>query len=115
MTNPNYIEVDGVKYVPESKKSLSGYSMVRTYSAGVFCGKIKERNGKEAVLEDARRIWHWKGAATLSQLSQIGTSKPKDCKFPTPVSEVTLTEVIEIIPVTEEAKKSIDSVEVWKA
>ena len=88
--------------------------IVRTYSAGVFLGTIKERNGKEVLLTDARRIWYWDGAATLSQLANDGTSKPGNCKFPAPVAEVLLTEAIEIIPATEAAIASIAAVPVWK-
>lgn len=87
--------------------------IVRTYSAGVFLGTIAERNGKEAVLTNARRIWYWDGAASLSQLAMDGTSKPKNCKFPAPVPEVLLTEVIEIIPASEKAINSIAAVPVW--
>jgi hypothetical protein len=88
--------------------------IVRTYSAGVFLGTIKERNGKEVLLENARRIWYWDGAASLSQLANDGTSKPQSCKFPAAVSEVLLTEAIEIIPATEAAIASIAAVPVWK-
>ena len=88
--------------------------IVRTYSAGVFAGKLKSRNGKECVVENARRLWYWSGAASLSQLSVDGVSNPKDCKFPCEVSEVLLTEVIEILPLSDEAKNSIDGVEVWQ-
>ena len=87
--------------------------IARTYSAGVFAGTIKSRDGKEAVLTDARRIWFWDGAASLSELATKGTSKPSGCKFPAPVPEVLLTEVIEIIPTTEIARKSIDEVPTW--
>lgn len=89
--------------------------IVRTYSAGVFIGTIEERNGKEVLLTNARRIWYWDGAATLSQLATDGTSKPQNCKFPGPVSEILLTEAIEIIPATETAIASIAAVPVWKA
>ena len=88
--------------------------IVRTYSAGVFLGTVKERDGKEVTLTNARRIWYWDGAATLSQLAIEGTSKPENCKFPQPVSEVILTEAIEFIPATEAAIASIASVPVWK-
>ncbi len=88
--------------------------MVRTYSAGVFLGTLKSREGKEVVLTDARRMWYWDGAASLSQLATEGTSKPKTCKFPVAVSEVLLTEAIEIIPATEAAIASIAAVKVWK-
>lgn len=93
---------------------IGRYCMVRTYSAGVFAGTIDSRDGKEVVLSNARRIWYWDGAASLSQLATSGTSKPKMCKFPEPVAEVLLTEVIEIIPITDIAKASIESVPVWK-
>lgn len=88
--------------------------LVRTYSAGVHVGTLKSRDGKEVVLNNARRIWYWDGAATLSQLAMEGTSKPENCKFPCPVAEILLTEAIEIIPVTEQARASIDAVKVWK-
>ena len=89
------------------------YCMVRTYSAGVFAGTVESLNGKEAVLTDARRIWYWDGAASLSQLANEGTKRPKTCKFPAPVAEVYLSEVIEVIPITEAARESIAKVPVW--
>mgnify|MGYP001237711515 CR=1 FL=1 len=90
------------------------YCMVRTYSAGVFAGTILSRKGKEIHLKNARRIWQWSGAASLSQLATEGTSNPGGCKFPIPVTEVILTEVIEIISITPMARKSIESVPIWK-
>ena len=90
------------------------YCMVRTYSAGVFAGTVKERDGEEIVLINARRIWYWEGAASLSQLANSGTSKPEECKFPEAVPEIMLRGVIEIIPISERAKQSIESVPVWK-
>ena len=103
-----------MKTATAKKEKKDQYCMVRTYSAGVFAGYIKSRNGQEAVLTNARRIWYWEGAASLSQLAQSGTSKPENCKFPEAVDEVTLTQVIEIIKITPRAKKSINSVPVWK-
>lgn len=88
--------------------------MVRTYSAGVFLGEVVSRDGKEVALKDARRIWYWSGAASLSQLATEGTSDPNNCKFPAPVAEVLLTEAIEIIPATEAAIASIAAVPAWK-
>jgi hypothetical protein len=115
------ITIDGVEYAPVSEMkertvSRKGmkYVIVRTYSAGVFAGYLKERKGKEAVVLNARRLWYWKGASSLSQLSVDGVRFPNECKFPCEVEQVELTEVIEILPVTPEAKASIDSVPVWK-
>ena len=88
--------------------------IVRTYSAGVFLGEVVSRKKKEVVLKNARRMWYWDGAASLSQLATKGTSKPGKCKFPAPVDEVLLTEAIELIPATEAAIASIAAVAVWE-
>ena len=93
---------------------IGKHVIVRTYSAGVFAGILKSRDGKEVVMTDARRLWYWDGAASLSQLAIDGVSKPKTCKFPAPVASVLLTEAIEIIPTTDAARKSIDEVKVWE-
>ena len=94
---------------------IGQYVIVRTYSAGVFAGILKNKEGKEVILQDARRIWRWEGASSLSQLAQSGTSNPSECKFPEEVSLVILTEVIEILKVTDDAKKIISQVPVWKS
>lgn len=108
------IVVDGVTYVPKKVEVSGEYYIVRTYSAGVFFGKIKSRTGKEVVMRDARRLWYWSGAASLSQLAMEGVKNPKDCKFPCEVDKVTLTEVIEILDCTDEAVESIKAVDVWE-
>ena len=118
----NKIEINGEKYVLASTvqnvdmaKTLKGkkYVIARTYSAGVFAGYLESLKGKEGVLLQARRIWQWEGAASLSQLAVDGTSKPNECRFPVEVPKVKLTEVIEILDVSEKAKKSIASVPIW--
>ncbi len=119
----NTIIINGIEYAPvselvtEKAEQFDGmeYCMVRTYSAGVFAGYVESRDGKEAVLRKARRIWYWEGAASLSQLAVDGTSKPESCKFPCEVDKVILTEVIEIIPITKKAQKSIAGVAIWEA
>jgi hypothetical protein len=95
------------------KKELI-YVIVRTYSAGVFAGYLKDRQGKEVILINARRLWYWEGAASLSQLAMEGVKNPDKCKFPCEVDEVLLTETIEILNVTEKAKRSIDNVNIWE-
>ncbi len=90
------------------------YVIVRTYSAGVFAGYIEKREGQEVTMINARRLWYWEGAASLSQLATDGTSKPEKCKFPCEVERVLLLEAIEILDVSEKSKKSINSVKVWE-
>lgn len=96
------------------RKTKERYVIVRTYSAGVFAGTLVKRVGKEVTLKNARRIWYWAGAASLSQLAIEGTSKPAECKFAMPV-DLELTEAIEVISVTPTAKVNIESVPVWRA
>ena len=106
------IELDGVKYFREN---TSNYVIVRTYSAGVFAGELVSRTGRECVMRNARRLWSWDGAASLSELAMKGVSKPENCKFPCEVARVELLEVIEILDCTEQARKSIASVPEWTA
>lgn len=107
------VMIDGVEYFP--RLAETGRFMVRTYSAGVFYGEIVRRDGKEVEMKNARRVWSWAGAASLSQLATEGTSAPEKCKLPCPVESLILTEVVEIIACTSEALKSLDGVEIWKA
>jgi hypothetical protein len=88
-------------------------AIVRTARAGVFAGTIDCFEGSDLVLLDARRLWYWSGAASLSQLSQEGVKDPDDCKFPCKVPLVILLEVIEILPLSDRAWQSIEEVPVW--
>ncbi len=108
----NEIEINGEIYIKKNS-NLSKFKLVRTYSAGVFFGEIESRNGREMVMRNARRIWYWSGAASLSQLAMEGTTNPDNCKFPCAVDRVELLEVIEILDVSEKAKESLDSVKIW--
>nr|UVX47284.1 MAG: hypothetical protein [Bacteriophage sp.]UVX49812.1 MAG: hypothetical protein [Bacteriophage sp.]UWF85806.1 MAG: hypothetical protein [Bacteriophage sp.] len=88
--------------------------IIRADRAGVFFGTLKEKNGSEVVLTDCRRLWCWYGAASISQLAVEGTKRPSECRFTLVVPTITILGVIEIIPCTEEAVKSIEEVDVWK-
>lgn len=118
--NANVLTLNGVEYVKKDSyspaQSIDGlpYCIVRTYSAGVFAGYLKERDGKEGTVLQARRLHYWDGAASLSQLSQEGVKKPENCRFPMPVPSVELTEIIEVLPCSEEARLNIANVPVWK-
>ena len=88
--------------------------IIRADRAGVFFGTLKEKNGNEVVLTDCRRLWYWDGAASLSQLAVDGTANPDGCKFTVTIPEITILGVIEIIPCTDKAIKSIEDVSEWK-
>lgn len=96
------------------KKLKKPYVVVRTYSAGVFAGYLESRKGKEGTLSNARRIWYWSGAASLSQLAMEGVKNPSECNFAMPVNRVDLTEIIEVLYATPEAYTNITGVPIWK-
>ena len=92
--------------------------VIRCIEAGVFYGTVIEKentpSGVECTIKNCRRIWHWDGAASLSQLAMEGVSKPENCHFSVVVPEMAVIGVIEIIPASEQAIKSIESVPIWK-
>ena len=108
------IEINGEMYVKETPAGALEHAIIRTYSAGVFAGYVENRNGREVTLRNAIRLWKWDGAASLSQLAVEGVSKPNGCKFAMPVPRVILTEAIEIIPTTNEAREIIEGIPSWK-
>jgi hypothetical protein len=89
-----------------------GFVVVRTYSAGVHVGELKSREGKEVVLTDAQRIWSWKGANTLHEIALRGVGKGS--KVSERVAEITLTEAIEVIATTDEARENLRGTQ-WAA
>lgn len=88
--------------------------IIRGNRSGVEFGTLVAQNGSDVTLKNARRIWYWRGAASLSQLAKDGTSNPNCCKFTVTVDSITILDAIEIIPCTDKAIKSIEEVSVWK-
>lgn len=82
--------------------------IIRTYSAGVWFGTLAQKAGNEVILKDARRMWQWWAAKSIS-LSGVAVYgiKQEKSKIAPAVGEIWL-EAIEILPVTDEAAKSIE-------
>ena len=118
----NEVTINGKVYVLKGTQAelaiqtVKDAVLVRCESAGVFYGELVTSSLQDGVviLRNARRVWYWSGAASLSQLAVDGTSKPKECKFPVAVPEISLAKVIEVIPMTKKALDSLNSVVVWK-
>ncbi len=94
-------------------KASTRYVIVRCQAASPFFGEFVSRSGREVVLANARRLWFWEGAASLSELASRGTSKPGECKFPAAVPRVELLDAIEVMDCTESACASIQGVPTW--
>ena len=117
--NKNEITIKGEVYIRKDSLpqiTLTNAVIIRSESAGCFFGNLKSKNLKDGIveLENARRIWYWEGAASLSQLAVDGTSKPGKCKFPCAVPIIEIAKVIEVIPMTETALASLNTVKVWQ-
>lgn len=82
--------------------------IVRTYSAGVWFGEIAEKSGSEVIVKNARRMWQWWAAESIS-LSAVALYgiKHEESRIAPAVDSVWL-EAIELIPATDTAVKSIE-------
>jgi ferredoxin-fold anticodon binding domain-containing protein len=86
---------------------IGKYCVVRTYSAGVHIGTVEAISGTEVLLKNARRIWSWKGAFTLSEVAKNGINS--DSRISETVDEILLTQAIELIPATNIAIKKFEA------
>jgi hypothetical protein len=84
---------------------IDSFVIVRTYSAGVHTGYLKQCNGTAVLLREARRVFRWSGAFTLNEMSQNGVSE--ESRISQPVPEILLTEAIEVIPCSAKAEENL--------
>lgn len=82
--------------------------IVRTYSAGVWFGTVSEKSGNEVIVTNARRMWRWHAAESIS-LSAVALHgiKESNSKIAEAVPSVWL-EAIELIPCSDKAIKAIE-------
>ena len=87
--------------------------LVRTYSAGVCIGVLKEKSktGKRVVLTDAQIVHSWQGALSTLDLAQTG---PTGAKLSQPVGEHEVTEAISTTVMTAAAVKAFSEIKPWK-
>lgn len=76
------------------------FVLIRTYASGVHFGILISRNGQEVHLKNARRLWSWSGALSLSEVAMKGVSL-NSSKISVPVDEILLTQAMEIIPISK--------------
>ena len=81
--------------------------IIRTYSAGVWFGRLKEKSGDEVILTEARRMWCWwaKESISLSGVALYGIKQEKS-RIAGAVDSVWL-QAIEIIQISGKAAESI--------
>ena len=119
MSKPETIKIDEVEYVRKDSirtvpEPEGEYVIVRCRNAGVHAGYKKIRTADILILENSRRLWRWWSKFTLSGLAMDGvlTGKESECRFACvlPVLELTGSDVCEVIPCTQKARLSIESI-----
>lgn len=93
------------------------YVIIRGAAAGVHAGELEslDRASRSCVLRNARRIWFWKGAASLSELAVHGTAAPSECKFGVIVErQEVVGDVCEVIYCHDKGAASIRAVPEWR-
>lgn len=96
------------------KKTKTKKYIVRCDRAGVFYGEIKSRKAGEITMANVRKVWYWDGACAVEELATNGTTTPDNCKLTVRVDEITVMGVIQIIPCTDKAVKSLEAAREWK-
>lgn len=91
----------------KTKKTSKPFVIVRTRDAGVHCGTLETSNGIECTLSNARRIWRWRGANTLHELSLRGALQ-EYTRISEPVTNIAIVGVAERITCTPEARKNLE-------
>ena len=121
MSKPETLMIDDVKYIRADKSRIADkvdglqYCVVRTYSAGVHIGYVKDfavKHPQQATLINSRRLHYWDGAASLSQVAMNGVNSSSRIAMEIP--EIILTDIIEIIPCSEEATEFFKGAKAWK-
>lgn len=92
----------------------SKYVVIRSYGAGVFAGSLvgaPEQSGagrQRVTLDGSRRLWKWRAVqgVALSGVAVHGII-PSDSTIDVPIDAHKIDDVIEILPMTEAAWRTL--------
>lgn len=96
-----------VATVQPNNPLLGAFVIVRTDRAGVHCGTLAAQDGQAVTLTGAHRIWRWRGANTLHELSLRGADR-EWTRISEPVPTVCLMDAIEILPCSAAARVNLE-------
>jgi len=102
----NYNQSDNTKH-----PFIGKYCIVRTFSAGVHIGVVKEvypaLQGSDVVFESSRRLWKWEGGFTLSEVANNGVKS--NSRVAEEIKGNMVTGANEFLSVSDKAKKTIEA------
>jgi len=87
--------------------------IARIERAGVFHGTLDYIDNEIIRLKDARRIYYWNGALSVTDIAANGITGGK-VTIPVTTVEFMSGKIIELNECSEEASKSIEAIKPWK-
>lgn len=86
--------------------------LVRSRDSGVWFAQLTAYDPatRHAMLGDARRLWSWEGAFTLSTVALDGV---KSARMPSPVPVVFVADVAELLPCSVIAIHNLTNISVY--
>jgi hypothetical protein len=88
------------------KDDVKPFVLIRARDAGVHCGTLEQVDRDVVKLSNARRVWRWKGANTLHELSLRGADTDYT-RISEPVAHVVIIGACEIIDCTQAARENL--------
>ena len=87
--------------------------IARIDRAGVFHGTLDFIDNEIIRLKDARRIYYWNGALSVTDIAAKGITGGK-LTIPVSTVEFMSDKIVELNECSDEASKSIESIKPWK-
>lgn len=101
------------------KKPERDFVIVRCRDAGVHAGYLAKADAQHITLIDSRRVWHWRGAATLSEVAVYGLNPQKSggsrIGVKLPKLLLRTSDHCEVIFCTPAGRASIEGQPEWRA
>lgn len=87
--------------------------IARIDRAGVFHGTLDYIDNEIIRLKDARRIYYWNGALSVTDIAAKGITGGK-VTIPVTTVEFISNKIVELNECSDEANKSIEAIMSWK-
>ena len=117
------VTIDGIEYIrrdlvrkyspfnPEMNADGFEYVLVKTENNGIWIGYLKGNvKHRTAHLIEAKNLYRYSIGTTLLDIAITGITENTQCDLSIMLQYTDLFDVTQIIPVTEAAKKSLDSI-----
>ena len=93
----------------KKKPTENPFVIVRGRLSGVICGYLESRTTDAIVLTEARQVWRWRGANTVTDLARTGASLTEFTRIaePAPRVEIQTADVGAVVYCTQEAQANL--------